>query len=68
MRIQQTETGFGDLNMVTHICICGSTLWNLQVTFDDYEIASYNLDMECAVCGTRAIAPTPIDHPDYQEF
>lgn len=45
----------------THICICGSKVWNLKVTFYDFEIAQYFLDMECAICGSLATAPTPED-------
>jgi hypothetical protein len=45
----------------THQCVCGSEIWNLQVAFDDYEIATYYLDMECVNCGSIATAPTPID-------
>ena len=45
----------------THICPCGSDVWNLKVIFYNFEIASYFLDMECANCGTLATAPTPID-------
>lgn len=45
-----------------HICICGSMLWNVQVMFEDGEISLYMLDMECALCGTLATAPTPIDN------
>jgi hypothetical protein len=29
--------------------------------FDNYEIATYFLDMECAQCGSLATAPTPLD-------
>jgi len=50
-----------------HECPCGSFVWNLKVMFEDYEISQYFTDMECAVCGTRAKAPTPIDHPEYEE-
>lgn len=53
--------------IIMHECICGSDMWKLIVSFKDYEIASYMLDMECINCGTRAKAPTPIDHPDYEE-
>lgn len=42
---------------------CESNLWNLKVSFADYEISSYLLPMECAICGTYAIAPTPLDRP-----
>lgn len=64
MGIQQTETGFGDLGTCTHICVCGSKFWNLQVMFEDYEISFYLLEMTCAVCGSVAQAPTPCDRPD----
>ena len=44
------------------VCPCGSVLWKLQVIFDeDNEISFYFLDMECALCGTLATAPTPLD-------
>jgi hypothetical protein len=29
--------------------------------FEDGEISLYMLDMECALCGALATAPTPID-------
>lgn len=45
----------------THVCACGCDIWNLKVAFDDYQIANYFLDMECANCGSIATAPTPID-------
>ena len=45
----------------THQCVCGSHVWNLQAVFEDYEIATYYLDMQCVECGSIATAPTPID-------
>jgi hypothetical protein len=48
---------------VKHICQCGSFVWNLKASFDDYELASYFIDMECASCGSFAKAPTPLDRP-----
>ena len=45
----------------THVCPCGSIVWNLKAIFEDGEIATYFLDMECANCGSLATAPTPID-------
>ena len=45
----------------THLCPCGSNIWNLKVMFEDYEIATYFLDMECVACGSVATAPTPVD-------
>ena len=51
-------------NEVLHECpVCESNIWNVKVCFEDYEIATYFMDMECAVCGTYAKAPTPLDKP-----
>jgi hypothetical protein len=64
MRVQETEAGFGDMSdTITHVCICGSQFFNLQVAFEDYEISAYLLDMTCAVCGTAWTAPTECDRP-----
>ena len=48
-------------------CIsCGSTLFTIQAAFDeDYNINSYLLNAECAMCGTLLTAPTPLDHLEY---
>ena len=59
--------GFDLGNTITHVCPCGGELWRVVVSFDNYEIATYSTDMECIECGTRAKAPTPIDHPDYRK-
>lgn len=47
----------------TRTCpVCNSTLFTVQVSFDeDYEIAGYLLDCECAYCHTKLTAPTPLD-------
>ena len=45
----------------THACVCGSVVWNIRAVFDNYEIATYFLDMECVECGSLATAPTPLD-------
>jgi len=50
--------------LICHECpVCESSLWNLKVQFEDYEISQYLLDMECCICGTYAKAPTPLDRP-----
>jgi hypothetical protein len=48
----------------THVCPCGSELWSVKVIFKDYEVAIYFLEMECALCGTLATAPTLADRPE----
>ena len=60
------NTGLDLSDTITHVCTCGSNLWHIVVSFDDYEIATYSTDMECLECGTRAKAPTPIDKPGYK--
>lgn len=51
-------------NQVLHECpVCESDVWNVKAMFEDYEISMYFLDMECAVCGTFAKAPTLVDKP-----
>jgi hypothetical protein len=60
----ETTTTPLDLDVVTHLCPCGSNWWNLAVAFDDYEIAAYLLEMTCVCCGNKALAPTPVDRPD----
>jgi hypothetical protein len=45
----------------THTCVCGSQIFYVKAVFEDYEIATYFLDMQCAECGNLATAPTPLD-------
>lgn len=41
---------------------CASTLFTIQAVFDEeYNIAQYLLNAECAICGTLLTAPTPLD-------
>lgn len=46
-----------------HHCPCGSTMFNVKCTFDDYEIAMYMTDAECVLCGTKVKVPTLADKP-----
>ena len=39
-------------------------MWRVNVIFHHYEIGVYMLDMECALCGTLAKAPTLADKPE----
>lgn len=42
------------------ICPCGSDLWSVKCKFDtDGEIGIYFLDMNCALCDSKAVAPMP---------
>lgn len=55
--------GINARGIPTRICVsCGSDLFTIQVIFDDnYEVALYLLDCECAMCHTKLTAPTPLD-------
>lgn len=59
-------TGIDMSDTITHVCACGSELFTVIVSFDDYEIATYSTDMKCLECGTLCKAPTPIDKPGYK--
>jgi hypothetical protein len=48
----------------THVCVCGSNQFMVRAIFDDYEIATYFLDMICVNCGSLATAPTPVDREE----
>ena len=50
----------------THACSCGCTVFNTYVQFENYEIAWYALDVQCASCGNLLKAPCPIDNPEAQ--
>jgi hypothetical protein len=65
---QDTEQVLDLSGVITHECVCGSTWWNLQVTFHEYEIGSYLTVMQCAKCGTDAQAPTLLDSPEFQAW
>ena len=45
----------------THTCTCGSQTWYVKTVFENYEIATYFLDMLCSECCNLATAPTPVD-------
>ena len=49
----------------THVCVCGSRVWNIQAMFEDYEIGMYFTEMECSLCGSKATAPTLLDKPGW---
>lgn len=61
LRPHNYETAMDIRGTPTHVCPCGSMVWDLKVIFEDGEIATYFLDMECFSCGSLATAPTPID-------
>ena len=47
-----------------HVCSCGSQVFNVAASFEDYELVWYALDATCFSCGALAIVPCPVDNPD----
>jgi hypothetical protein len=45
----------------THACSCGSTVFSIFAQFEDYEIAWWALDGQCANCGNLVKVPCPVD-------
>jgi hypothetical protein len=50
----------------THTCVCGSNIWYVKTVFENYEIATYFLDMLCSSCGNIATAPTLVDRENME--
>lgn len=48
----------------THICPCGSQVFNVAASFDEYELTWYFLDASCFSCGNLLRVPCPVDDPD----
>jgi hypothetical protein len=46
-----------------HACPCGSKVFSILATFDNYEISWYMLDATCVNCGNLVIVPCPVDDP-----
>jgi hypothetical protein len=54
--------------MVTHTCFnCGSNIFNIQVTFDDYEMGLMWPEGTCTGCDSVITVPAPWDHPNWDE-
>ena len=45
----------------THVCSCGSQVFNVLASFEDYELVWYFLDATCASCGNLVLVPCPVD-------
>ena len=45
----------------THVCPCGSRLLKVNCIFEDGEIILWFTNAECAECGAKLTAPTPVD-------
>lgn len=44
-----------------HVCTCGSQVFNIMASFEDFEISWYFLDGTCVNCGNLVTLPCPVD-------
>lgn len=65
--MDQQESALDLRGTPTHVCVCGSQHFYVRAIFQDYEIATYFLDMICAECGSLATAPTPLDREEMDQ-
>ena len=47
-----------------HACPCGSQLFNVIASFEDYELVWYHLDATCVNCGNLVLVPCPTDRDE----
>ena len=47
-----------------HVCPCGSQVFNVMCSFEDYEIVWYFLDATCVSCGNLVTAPCLVDRDE----
>ena len=60
-------TDLRDLGPV-HVCPCGSQVFNVMASFDDYELVWYFLDATCVNCGNLVKVPCPVDRDEAPAF
>jgi hypothetical protein len=51
-----------------HVCICGSQVFNVMASFDDYDLVWYFLDGTCVSCGALVKVPCPVDRDEAQTY
>lgn len=59
-------TSIDQSGIMTHTCFnCGSNIFRIRVTFDDYEIGLMWPDGECIMCHSVVSVPVPWEHPNW---
>ena len=44
-----------------HVCPCGSQVFSIMASFEDYELSWYFLDGTCVNCDNLVTVPCPVD-------
>lgn len=58
--------GIDQRGIPTHECLnCGSNMFKITATFENYEVAMYWDEAECAMCDSPLTVPTLPDHPNW---
>ena len=60
---EQFGSDLRDLGPV-HVCPCGSQVFNIMASFDEFELSWYFLDANCFNCGNLVRVPCPVDDPN----
>jgi hypothetical protein len=62
-----TLKGIDFRGIPTHECpVCQSRLFKVYAMFEDYDIALWGVDAECAECEAKVTVPCPVDAPEYK--
>ena len=48
-----------------HVCPCGSQVFNVMASFEDYELSWYFLDATCVNCNNLVTVPCPVDKDNF---
>lgn len=51
-----------------HVCPCGSQVFNVMASFEDYELTWYFLDATCFSCGNLVRVPCEPDRYEAQSI